>query len=149
EPAARALAHVAGYAAWKRQPADSLIEPVDIRRKEAAGLLSDVLVAGGGWLAPQDVRRGLTLYGVPTIEQRTVGTPDEAGDAAREIGGDIALKVIAPGVIHKADVGGVRLHLRGAAAVKRAAAAMAESVKQTTGVEPTGFVVQRMAAPGV
>jgi len=57
--------------------------------------------------------------------------------------------VIAPGVLHKADVGGVRLHLRGAAAVRRAADKMTESVRDVTGVEPTGFVVQRMATAGV
>jgi acetyl coenzyme A synthetase (ADP forming)-like protein len=149
EPAARALAHVARYAAWKQQPAENFIEPADIRRKEATRLLSDALVAGGGWLAPEDVRRVLTLYGVPSVEQRSVCTPEQAGDAAREMGGGLAVKVIAPGVVHKADVGGVRLHLRGAGGVRRAAATMAESVKQTTGIEPTGFVVQRMAATGV
>ena len=60
----------------------------------------------------------------------------------------MVLKAVAPGVLHKSDVGGVRLHLRGAAAVRRAAEKMTDSVQRAAGVEPTGFVVQRMALPG-
>jgi acetyl coenzyme A synthetase (ADP forming)-like protein len=149
EPAARALAHVVGYANWKRQTGESAVEPADVRRAEAALLLAEALGSGGGWLAADVVRQLLTLYGVPTIEQRAVETPEAAGDAARELGGELALKVVAPGVLHKADVGGVRLHLRGAAAVRRAAERMTESVQRAAGLEPTGFIVQRMANSGV
>ena len=74
--------------------------------------------------------------------------PDAAVAAAAELGGEVALKVVAPGVLHKSDAGGVTLHLRGEQAVKTAAAHMAESVTQTTGCEPTGFVVQCMAPVG-
>jgi acyl-CoA synthetase (NDP forming) len=149
EPAARALSHVVRYATWKSQPAEPLTAPADIRRRETAELLSEALSAGGGWLTPEDARRVLTLYGVPTIEQCTVRTPEEAGDAARELQGEVVLKVIAPGILHKTEVGGVRLHLRGAMTVRRAAKSMAGSVKRATGIEPTGFVVQRMAPSGV
>jgi acyl-CoA synthetase (NDP forming) len=150
EPAGRALAHVVRYATWKRQPLDSPPVFTDIHRAEAALLLADASHDnGGGWLAPEGVRHLLALYGVPTIEQRIVSTANAAAAAAREIPGEVVLKVVAPGVLHKADVGGVRLRLRGAAAVKRAAQKMTESVRRSAGVEPTGFVVQRMAPPGV
>jgi len=59
------------------------------------------------------------------------------------------LKVIAPGVIHKSDVGGVKLHLSGEEAVKFAAEDVARSVYTATGQRPTGFLVQRMAPAGV
>jgi acyl-CoA synthetase (NDP forming) len=52
-------------------------------------------------------------------------------------------------VLQKADVGGVHLHLRGAAAVKRAAEKMVQAVGPAAGVTPTGFVIQRMTVPGV
>jgi acetyl coenzyme A synthetase (ADP forming)-like protein len=149
EPAARALSQVVRYAAWKRQPVESPVQLADVPREDAALLLAQALGEGRGWLAPDEVRNLLTMYGVPNIEQRTVATPEAAGEAARELGGEVALKVVAPGVLHKADVGGVRLHLRGGPAVRRAAVRMADSVQRTTGVEPGGFVVQRMALPGV
>jgi len=52
-------------------------------------------------------------------------------------------------VIHKSDVGGVRLHLSGTEAVRRAAQSISESVYQATGRQPSGFLVQRMAPDGV
>jgi acetyl coenzyme A synthetase (ADP forming)-like protein len=149
EPAVRALSQVVRYAAWKRQPVESPAEFADVRREDAALLLTGALTAGSSWLAPDEVRTLLSLYGVPTIEQRTVATPEAAGEAARDLGGEVALKVVAAGVLHKADLGGVRLRLHGAAAVRRAAERMAASVQRATGVEPAGFVVQRMAQPGV
>jgi acetyl coenzyme A synthetase (ADP forming)-like protein len=149
EPAARALAHVVRYARWKVQPVEGVPLLTNTQRGEAALLLTEALLRGGGWLAPEDVRQLLSLYGIPTIEQCTVATPSEAATAAAELRGELALKVVAPTVLHKADVGGVRLHLRGPAAVQRAAEKMSEAVAKAAGIEPTGFIVQRMAPPGV
>ena len=56
----------------------------------------------------------------------------------------MALKAIAPGVLHKSDLGLVRLHLSRPAAVKTAAESMAQSLRTAT-----GFLAQRMAPPGV
>ena len=56
--------------------------------------------------------------------------------------------VIAPGVIHKTEVGGMRLGLRGAQQVRAAAMEMTRAVT-AIGQSPTGFLVQRMAAGGV
>jgi hypothetical protein len=54
-----------------------------------------------------------------------------------------------PGPLHKSDVGGVRLHLSGPRAVAAVALDMANTVRAATGEPPTGFLVQRMAPPGV
>lgn len=58
------------------------------------------------------------------------------------------LKVIAPGVIHKTEAGGVRLHLRGADQVREGAREIEEQLK-SRGHSATGFLVQRMAESGV
>ena len=58
-----------------------------IQRDEAGLILSQALRDGGRWLAPDEVRRLLALYGVPTVEQRVVSTPEEAAAAAAEPAG--------------------------------------------------------------
>jgi len=68
--------------------------------------------------------------------------------AAQELGGEVALKVIAPDVIHKTEAGAVRLSLKGSHAVRAAAREMSERLS-SGGHETSGFVVQRMARPGV
>ena len=64
------------------------------------------------------------------------------------MGSAVALKAIAPGLLHKSDVGAVRLNLSGAATVQRAAGELATSLKSQDH-EVTGYQVQRMADPGV
>ena len=61
----------------------------------------------------------------------------------------MALKAVAPGLLHKSDVGGVRLHLAGPSVVTEAAADIAAAVREATGSQPTGFLVQRMVPAGV
>jgi acetate---CoA ligase (ADP-forming) len=149
EPAAIALAHAVRYAAWRARPAEAPPLMEGVQRSEAAVLVADALQRGGGWLPPGDVRRLLTLYGLPTLDQKVVYTPHEAGASADEMGGEVALKVVAAGVQHKSDVGGVKLHLRGQRAARRAAEAIVDSLRRAVGQEPSGFIVQRMAPTGV
>ena len=49
--------------------------------------------------------------------------------AAAELGGPVALKAIAPGLVHKSDAGAVRLGLTGPTAVTRAAREMASQLE--------------------
>ncbi len=146
EDAARALAHVVRYARWRTRPTGSV--PRFAARPEDADALLDAAVArGGGWLAPSDVAALFECYGLPLIASRTVATPEAAAAAAADLGGRVALKAIAPTLVHKTDVGAVRLGLA-ASDVALEARRLAESVR-AHGHEPTGFLVQPMAPTGV
>ena len=74
----------------------------------------------------------------------------EAAQAAEPIWGPVVMKLSAPGLIHKTEVGGVRLGIRGA---EQAAAAFAEMVSPRRlapfGVPADGAVVQEMVAEGL
>jgi acetyl coenzyme A synthetase (ADP forming)-like protein len=149
EPAAVALAQAVSYAEWRGRPVETVEDLPGIDRDAAGLLLAEAVARGGGWLSADEVRQLLTLYGVPVVEQRVVATAGQAARAAAEMNADVALKIVAPGVIHKSDVGGVRLNLKGASAVKRAARGMAADVLRATGQPASGFVLQRMAPAGV
>ena len=82
------------------------------------------------------------------IAQRVVASAEDAAAAAEEIGGKVALKAIAPGLVHKTEAGAVRLHLSGAEAVRKAALESIERL-QFRGLTLSGFVVQQMAQPGI
>jgi acyl-CoA synthetase (NDP forming) len=147
EEAARALGHVARYAAWRREGPDDPPALAGVDADAVAAVLAHALEAGGGWLTPEDVDSVLSAYGIPLVESRLAATAAATGRHAAELGGPVALKAVAPGLVHKADAGGVVLGLSGQAAVTRAARAMADAVR-AAGHEPEGFVVQRMAPPG-
>jgi acetate---CoA ligase (ADP-forming) len=67
----------------------------------------------------------LAAYGVPGPREVLVATADEAADAARQLGYPVVLKICSPDVLHKSDVGGVRLGLADDRAVRAAFAELA------------------------
>ncbi|MBI4587833.1 MAG: acetate--CoA ligase family protein, partial [Candidatus Rokubacteria bacterium] len=148
EAAALALARAARYGEWRERGEVAPPQLRGLRRDEAAALVAAALRRGEGWLPPDEVARLLSCYGLPVAEQRVVTSPEAAGMAAGEIGGEVALKGIAPGILHKTEVGAIRLHLRGAEEVSRAAEEMATRLR-SQGYPPTAFLVQRMVPKGV
>jgi len=148
ETAAIALARAARYRQWRERHETYPAKFADIRTDEAAAVVASALARGEGWLLPDEVAKLCSCYGLPLIEQRVVVNAEAAAEAAEQIGGEIALKIIAPGVVHKTEAGGVRLHLSGAEAVRAAAREMSERLV-AQGHAPSGFVVQRMAQRGI
>jgi acetyl coenzyme A synthetase (ADP forming)-like protein len=147
EVAARAVGHAARYGAWRDAPAGQVPVFDDCRTEEAAAVIATALGRGVDWLAPPDVARLLDCYGLPTPATREVADAAAAGRAAAEIGGQVALKAIAKGLLHKSDAGGVRVGLR-PAQVQRAAEQMKATLAEA-GFALEGFLVQEMASPGV
>ena len=148
ENAARALARAAEHSTWREKVEDEPPELEGIRREEAAAVIAEALADESRWLSPEQVARLLDCFGVPMAEARFVRSVAEAGAAAAELGGTLALKAVAPSLLHKTDAGGVALSLHGAEAVERAADEMAGAVGGL-GHHLDGFVVQRMAPDGV
>lgn len=147
EDAAAALARVARYSEWRARPVEAPVEFTDVRRDEATAIVATALGRNAEWLSSEDVWNLLTCYGIPVLAQRIVAGVDDVGAAAAALGGPVALKAIAPGLLHKTEAGAVRLGLS-AADVTGAAREMDARLRQA-GMSPTGFVVQRMATPGV
>lgn len=147
EEAVIALARVARYGAWRARPPAPPAAVPDARREEAAALVAGALGRGDGWLAPAEVARLLECYGLRMVEQRVVATAREAAAAAAALGGRVALKAVAPGLVHKTESGAVRLDLP-PGEVEAAADELAARLARA-GHHLTGFLVQRMAPDGV
>ena len=147
EEAVRALGHAVRHARRRAAPPDPPFEPADADTATAATIVAEGLGEGGGWLAPGDVERLLRCWGIPLVASRIVPSAQAAGRAAAELGGPVALKAIAPGLVHKSDAGAVRLGLDGPTAVTRAAGEMSAQLA-AAGASVEGFHVQRMAPPG-
>jgi acetyl coenzyme A synthetase (ADP forming)-like protein len=147
EYAVRALAHAVRHARYRAAPADPPFEPADADIATAATIVAQGLGRGGGWLPPDEVEHLLTCWGIPVAASRLVGSAQAAGRAAAELRGAVALKAVAPGLVHKSDAGAVRLGLTGPTAVARAAREMAAEL-EAAGAPVEAFHVQRMAPAG-
>ena len=148
EHAARALGHAARYARNRRHRPPEVGPPRGIDSDAAAVLLAKALGAGGGWLGFEEAMRLLQAYGVPAVRAHVAGSAHAAGRWAATAADEVALKAIVPGLLHKHDAGAVRLGLRGAGAVARAARELRSSLR-ADGRDLDGFVVQEMAPQGV
>lgn len=147
EDAAGALARVARYGEWRARPVEAPAAFEDIRGDEATALVASALGRKAEWLESEEVWALLKCYGIPVLEQRVVTDAVSAGEAAVAIGGLVALKAVAPGLVHKTEVGAVRLGLS-TADVTGEAREMEARLREA-GLTTTGYVLQRMAPRGI
>jgi acyl-CoA synthetase (NDP forming) len=145
EAAAGALAHVARYGEWLRRPAVNPEPMAEEIRAQVRGTIQDLVAEGDRWLSPSECDAVLTAAGLPVLPSRTVRTADEAVAAARAVGLPAVLKAVGPRILHKSDVGGVRLALASESAVRDAFQALAG----TLGDAMDAVLVQPMVTGGI
>ncbi len=145
ESAVIALARVAAYGEWKRRPAGKIPELAGIDRKRARAVIDRALGGPGGWLGPLETQEFLSAFGIPVAAVRLARTPDEAAEAARSLGFPVVIKAVGPTILHKTEVGGVRLNLADGEAVRAAC----RDLQERLGEDLTEFLVQAMVPGGV
>jgi len=144
EQAALALAQLDRYARWRRRPLAEA--PVDLAVDDAA--VADILsAAADGYLPTPAAFRVLELYGIPVTPWRWVGDAAAVAAAAAEIGFPVAIKAEATGLVHKSDVGAVRLDVEDEDRAARVVAEIGAALERAA-LAPSGFLVQRMATAG-
>ena len=101
-----------------------------------------------GLQGPVDEAQGaklLELYGVRRPKEATVRTPAAAAAASKVIGFPVAVKALAAEIPHKAKLGGVKLGLRNASEVERAAAEVLAAASRA-GAKTPKVLVQEMVS---
>jgi acetyltransferase len=126
--AVRGFMHLVRY----REALDALMEtppslPQDFTPDVAGArrIVEQVLSAGRQWLDPIEATQLLAAYGIPANPALLAKTADEAAAMAAPHlanGGKVVVKILSPDIVHKSDVGGVRLNLTSGQAVRDAAA---------------------------
>jgi acetyl coenzyme A synthetase (ADP forming)-like protein len=146
EPAAVALGRAAAHAEWRRRPVGVLPDlpgvDVDAGRAVIDRALGD---RDDAWLDQADGVALCEAFGIPVAPVRHATTADEAAAAAEAMGFPLAMKSGAADLVHKSDVGGVRLGLITADEVREAFGAMEAALGDSLG----GVVLQPMVAPGI
>ena len=149
ERAVTALKAMHEYGVWQRRPARQVVRfPVNRRRVERIiyrRQRTDRLRLGE--VKSKDI---LKAYGFQILEGRLTTSPEEAMEIARFIGFPVALKVISPSIIHKSDLGGVRLNLGSAQEVADAFDLMMLRInKLAPNAIIGGIYVEKMAEKGL
>ena len=124
-------------------PPALVAERVD--REAAAAVIAGALGAGRPVLSAPEAFAFLSAYGIPTAATGTAPDPEMAAAIAARIGFPVVLKILSDDIVHKSDVGGVRLELDSAEAVRDAALHMLKRVAEfRPDARIDGFSVQKM-----
>jgi acetyl coenzyme A synthetase (ADP forming)-like protein len=146
ELAAQALARVTDYGSWLKSP-KGFRPNFAVRRSEASAMVAMALGAKKDWLSPVDTDAFLKCYGIPVVRSIQTDSPEHAANAARAFSGKVAVKVIAPGLLHRTDAGAVKVGLA-ASEVEEVAKEMSDRLRRN-GFVVNGFLVQEMVYGGV
>lgn len=148
EDAIRSLAAATRYADWKERPYGVRARPSGINRREAQNVVESFLAAnpGGGVLNQRDASQLLAAYGIEVWESRTVGSPEEAAQASREIGGMVVVKATSDVVSHQPGERWVRTRVSDSREAAKAYRAIAAQLSE---IGLDGVAVQAHAPTGV
>src|SRR5882724_60243 len=138
ESAMMALRHAREHRRFLEGPADErppAVVPVSPAERRALG--------------NAEAMRLLRAFGIPLAETVGAAEADEAVRGADRLGYPVVLKIDSPDIVHKTDVGGVRVGCADAHAVRRAFHEMREEVRRRApAARIDGVVVQRMITGG-
>ncbi len=115
----------------------------------ADGIIAKALEAGRKVLTEVEAKAVLHEAGIPVTRTDLAASRDDATRLAKEMGFPVVLKIVSPDIIHKSDVGGVKLNL---ANEEQVAAAYDQIMASAKAAVPQaaiqGVAVQQMARPG-
>ena len=123
-------------------------DPVRLRQIAAAtrrvgSAWPDRASNGRRWLSEHEAKELLRAAGLAVVDGRVADSEDDAVACLFELGGHVALKLSAPSLRHKADIGAVVIDLGTEEGVRDAHRRLL-----ALGVEDARVLVERMAPPG-
>lgn len=80
----------------------------DVDSERAAEILSRAKERGDNRLGVEAMGL-LDAYGIPTPDGTIADSPEDAVNAAQDIEGNVVMKIVSPDILHKSDIGGVKV----------------------------------------
>lgn len=151
ESAARAVGALLRQSEWARRPARSIpsSDDLSVDTNAVREIFAAVRARGDRKLSECEALLVAEVYGIPTVRGHLARSADRAAEIAERIGWPVVLKIVSPQVMHKSDVGGVRLNVQNA---NDARLAYIEILKSVLAVSPdaeiSGVLVQRQVHAG-
>ena len=149
ERAALVLKAMRDYRGYQAQPVPEY-ESFAFDRETVRRVLDNTLAEGRVTIGDSESRAILMACGLPAPEAELASTADDAVRISERLGYPVVLKVASPDILHKTDVGGVRVGLENAEDVRDAFDLITyRSQRYLPEARLWGCLVQKMAPPGL
>ncbi|MDQ1300302.1 MAG: hypothetical protein QG637_219 [Chloroflexota bacterium] len=119
ERAVGAIAAMWHYRNWLNTP-PLAVEEIPVEREKVAQVFARVRAEGRVTMGDAEARDVLEAYGVPLPKAGLAATADEAVQLAESIGYPVVMKIASPDILHKSDIGGIKLNITSASEVRDA-----------------------------
>ena len=119
-------------------------------KSEGIKIFEKARAEGRNVLLEYEGKEIMNLHGAPACEDCLAKTAEEAVDTAKNIDGDTVLKIVSPDILHKSDIGGVRVKLNTESEVRSAFKEIIQNARRfDEDVDIRGVAVSPMAEEGI
>ena len=148
ERAVAALKAMCDYVAWRNRP-PRVVTRFPVNRRRVERIITRHIRSGQLQIGEAKAKEILTAYNFNVPVGAVATTADEAVATAERIGYPVAMKIVSPDILHKSDLGGVKLNLTSADAVRDAYDLMMLRIAQRVAhARLEGVYVEKMCPHG-
>lgn len=148
EGAVSAIKAMTDYVRWRNRP-KRVVKLFAVNRRKAETIIDRHLRQGTGQISESDSKEILEAYGFSTPKGSVAATAEQAAGIAERIGLPVVMKIFSPDILHKSDVGGVKIGLNNPQEVMDAFDLMMFRVpKKCPDANILGVLVQQMCTAG-
>src|SRR5574340_1023063 len=147
ETPGRVLSALLNYAKWLQKGEQGEAALPNLDRAAVEALLDEA--KGQPALGEVLTRPLLAAYGMPVVAGELAASAEAAAQAAQRVGFPVVMKIVSPDILHKSDVGGIRLNLASPEAVRAAYVEMLASITaKLPEAHLEGVLIEAMAPKG-
>ncbi|HPH98158.1 MAG TPA: acetate--CoA ligase family protein [Anaerolineaceae bacterium] len=147
EEAGAVMGAMMRYAETRKFGQEAFVEPANISKAAAEKALHQH--AALKTLGEAHTRSVLAAYGLPLVAGDVAHTPEEAVKIAEKVGLPVVLKIVSPDILHKSDLGAIKLNLATSQAVMDGYNELMAQIKASQpNARIEGILVETMAPKG-
>jgi acetyltransferase len=148
ESAVATIKVMADYVRWRSRP-KRVVKLFPVNRRKVENIIERHLRQGVREIGETEAKEILEAYGFVTPKGSIATTADQAVNIAGQLGYPVVLKIWSPDILHKSDVGGVKLGLKTDQEVRDAFDLMMYRIPQKRpDAKILGVLVQEMCRKG-
>lgn len=148
ESAVATIKVMADYVRWRSRP-KRIVKLFPVNRRKVEGIVERHLRQGIRDIGETESKEILEAYGFVTPKGSIATTSEQAANIAQQLGFPVVLKIWSPDILHKSDVGGVKVGLNSEQEVKDAFDLMMYRIpKKRPEANILGVLVQEMCKSG-
>jgi acetate---CoA ligase (ADP-forming) len=149
ERAVGALQAMCQYVAWRRRP-PRVVTRFPVNRRPVERIIGQHLRLGRAQVNEVKAKQILAAYDFTVPRGAVARSTEEAADIAERVGFPVAMKILSPQIVHKSDVGGVKVNLGNRQEVMDAFDLMMLRIPQRNPeARLEGAYIEQMAPPGL